>query len=123
MFLGCPEPCFESGITDSQILSRFLECEFWMIQTIPDCALLKLLIIFRTFCHDYVSSFVSSLIIHDLGIHGIFTLYYFYTITIVYRERHESDFIIAEAAARYFKARGITKLPNRKTYKPGWNRS
>ena len=31
-----------------------------------------------------------------------------------YREQHESDFIIAEAAARYFKAQGITKLPKRK---------
>ena len=28
--------------------------------------------------------------------------------------KHESDFIIAEAAVRYFKARGITKLPARK---------
>lgn len=28
-----------------------------------------------------------------------------------YREQHESDFIISEAAARYFKAHGITKLP------------
>ena len=28
-----------------------------------------------------------------------------------YREQHESDFIIAEAAARYFKANGISKLP------------
>jgi len=28
-----------------------------------------------------------------------------------YREQHESDFIIAEAAARYFKAKGISKLP------------
>ena len=28
-----------------------------------------------------------------------------------YRQQHESDFLIAEAAARYFKARGITKLP------------
>ena len=27
---------------------------------------------------------------------------------------HESDFIIADAAARYFKAHGITKLPARK---------
>ena len=32
-----------------------------------------------------------------------------------YRQHNESDFIIAEAAARYFKARGITKLPARKT--------
>ena len=31
-----------------------------------------------------------------------------------YRQYNESDFIIAEAAARYFKARGITKLPARK---------
>ena len=28
-----------------------------------------------------------------------------------YREQHESDFMIAEAATRYFKARGISKLP------------
>lgn len=28
-----------------------------------------------------------------------------------YREQHESDFLIAEAAARYFKAQGISKLP------------
>lgn len=28
-----------------------------------------------------------------------------------YREQHESDFIIAEAATRYFKANGISKLP------------
>ena len=28
-----------------------------------------------------------------------------------YRQAHESDFIIADAAARYFKAHGITKLP------------
>ena len=28
-----------------------------------------------------------------------------------YREQHESDFIIAEAATRYFKAKGISKLP------------
>ena len=32
-----------------------------------------------------------------------------------YREQHESDFIIAESAARYFKAQGITKLPSSKT--------
>ena len=32
-----------------------------------------------------------------------------------YREQHESDFIIAEAATRYFKAKGITKLPASKT--------
>ena len=31
-----------------------------------------------------------------------------------YRQANESDFIIAEAAARYFKAHGITKLPARK---------
>ena len=31
-----------------------------------------------------------------------------------YRQTNESDFIIAEAAARYFKAHGITKLPARK---------
>ena len=31
-----------------------------------------------------------------------------------YRQAHESDFIIADAAARYFKAYGITKLPARK---------
>ena len=28
-----------------------------------------------------------------------------------YREQHESEFIISEAAARYFKAQGISKLP------------
>ena len=28
-----------------------------------------------------------------------------------YREQHESEFIISESAARYFKARGISKLP------------
>ena len=28
-----------------------------------------------------------------------------------YRERHESDFIIADTAARYFREHGITKLP------------
>ena len=32
-----------------------------------------------------------------------------------YREQHESDFIIAEAATRYFKAHGISKLPASKT--------
>ena len=32
-----------------------------------------------------------------------------------YREQHESDFMIAEAATRYFKAKGITKLPASKT--------
>ena len=31
-----------------------------------------------------------------------------------YRQAHESDFIIADAAARYFKAHGIAKLPARK---------
>ena len=31
-----------------------------------------------------------------------------------YRERHESDFIIADAAARYFRAHGISKLPSHK---------
>ena len=31
-----------------------------------------------------------------------------------YREKHESDFIIADAAVRYFRQKGITKLP---TYK------
>ena len=31
-----------------------------------------------------------------------------------YREQHESDFIIAEAATRYFKGHGISKLPKRK---------
>ena len=28
-----------------------------------------------------------------------------------YREQHESEFIISESAARYFKAQGIAKLP------------
>ena len=32
-----------------------------------------------------------------------------------YRAQHESDFIIADAAVRYFKAHGITKLPARKS--------
>ena len=32
-----------------------------------------------------------------------------------YREQHESDFMIAEAATRYFKAQGIFKLPASKT--------
>ncbi len=32
-----------------------------------------------------------------------------------YREQHESDFMIAEAATRYFKAQGISKLPASKT--------
>ena len=27
-----------------------------------------------------------------------------------YREQHESEFIISESAARYFKAQGISKL-------------
>ena len=31
-----------------------------------------------------------------------------------YRQAHESDFIIAEAAARYFREHGIIKLPARK---------
>ena len=31
-----------------------------------------------------------------------------------YRERHESDFIIADAAARYFLAHGVSKLPSHK---------
>ena len=31
-----------------------------------------------------------------------------------YRQAHESDFIIADAAVRYFKAHGITRLPARK---------
>ena len=29
-----------------------------------------------------------------------------------YRERHESDFIIADAATRYFRAHGVSKLPS-----------
>ena len=32
-----------------------------------------------------------------------------------YRQKYESDFIIAESASRYFKAHGITKLPKYKT--------
>ena len=32
-----------------------------------------------------------------------------------YREQHESEFIISESAARYFKANGVTKLPASKT--------
>ncbi len=32
-----------------------------------------------------------------------------------YREQHESDFMIAEAAARHFKAQGISNLPASKT--------
>ena len=32
-----------------------------------------------------------------------------------YREQHESDFMITEAATRYFKAQGIQKLPASKT--------
>lgn len=32
-----------------------------------------------------------------------------------YREQHESDFLIAETAARYFKTQGISKLPTVKT--------
>ena len=35
-----------------------------------------------------------------------------------YRQANESDFIIAEAAARYFKAHGITKLPPGKRCRP-----
>jgi len=31
-----------------------------------------------------------------------------------YRAEHESDFVIADAATRFFKSRGITKLPTRK---------
>lgn len=31
-----------------------------------------------------------------------------------YREQHESDFMIAEAATRYFKSKGISKLPSSK---------
>ena len=32
-----------------------------------------------------------------------------------YREQHESEFMIAEAATRYFKSKGISKLPASKT--------
>ena len=32
-----------------------------------------------------------------------------------YREQHESEFIISESSARYFKAQGISKLPASKT--------
>ena len=32
----------------------------------------------------------------------------------IYRERHESDFIIADAATRYFRAHGVSKLPSHK---------
>ena len=32
-----------------------------------------------------------------------------------YRQKHESDFIIADAAARYFKENGISKLPSYKS--------
>ena len=32
-----------------------------------------------------------------------------------YREKHESDFIIADAAARYFRENGISKLPSYKS--------
>ena len=35
------------------------------------------------------------------------------------RERHESDFIIADAATRYFRAHGVSKLP-RDVYKRQW---
>ena len=31
-----------------------------------------------------------------------------------YRKQHQSNFILVESAARYFKAHGITKLPSRK---------
>ena len=31
-----------------------------------------------------------------------------------YREQHESDFIIADTAARYFRAHGVSKLPSHK---------
>ena len=31
-----------------------------------------------------------------------------------YRERYESDFIIADAATRYFRAHGVSKLPSHK---------
>ena len=31
-----------------------------------------------------------------------------------YREQHESDFIIADAATRYFRAHGVSKLPSHK---------
>ena len=31
-----------------------------------------------------------------------------------YRQKHESDFIIADAAARYFRAHGVSKLPSHK---------
>ena len=31
-----------------------------------------------------------------------------------YRERHESDFIIADAATRYFRVHGVSKLPSHK---------
>ena len=31
-----------------------------------------------------------------------------------YRQKHESDFIIADAAARYFRENGISKLPSHK---------
>ena len=32
-----------------------------------------------------------------------------------YRQKHESDFIIADAAARYFRENGISKLPSYKS--------
>ena len=39
-----------------------------------------------------------------------------------YREQHESDFIIADAAARYFKEQGYTRsCPPGKTCKPRLN--
>ena len=33
---------------------------------------------------------------------------------VAYRQKHESDFIIADAAARYFRENGISKLPSHK---------
>ena len=35
--------------------------------------------------------------------------------TVGYRQKHESDFIIADAAARYFRENGISKLPSYKS--------
>ena len=35
-----------------------------------------------------------------------------------YRQQHESEFVIAEAAARYFKAHGISRLPAFKVLQP-----
>ena len=34
---------------------------------------------------------------------------------VAYRQKHESDFIIADAAARYFRENGISKLPSYKS--------